>query len=113
MVIELADSMLVIGADEQGHERIAIGNQLAWTTYRALPEVHWDSVVRRGRGAVVMGGGRVYRVGPREGMRLVPLTAAAGPDWSIDPIDLVLPAGTTTLAALDDVLLVGTRELGT
>ena len=123
MVIELADSMLVIGADEQGHERIAIGNQLAWTTYRALPEVHWDSVVRRGRGAVVMGGGRVYRVGPRdgatvhalarEGMRLVPLTVATGPDWSIEPIDLVLPAGTTTLAALDDVLLVGTRELGT
>ncbi len=121
LVIELADGMLAIGADEQGHERIAVGNQLSWTTYRALPEVHWDGAVRRGRGAVIMGGGRLYRIGPREssavrplareGMRLVALTATS--DWAIDPIDLVLPAETTTLAALDDTFLVGTHELGT
>ena len=34
-----AIAMLVIGADAEGHERIAIGKQLAWVTYRALPEV--------------------------------------------------------------------------
>ena len=40
MLVELpGDRVMVIGADEQGHERIAIGKELAWTTYRALPEV--------------------------------------------------------------------------
>ena len=84
LLVELpGDRMLVIGTDEAGRERIAFGKELAWVTYRALPEVRWDAATRRGAGAVVMGGGRVYRIGPadpsqvrplaREGMRLVPV----------------------------------------
>jgi ligand-binding sensor domain-containing protein len=124
LLVEMpGDRMLVIGADEQGKERVAFGKAMAWHTYRALPDVTWDAATRRGNGAVVMGGGRVYRIGlaepnavrplARDGMRLVAVTVGAPNEWTIDPIDLVVPPGATSLGAVDDQLLIGTRELGT
>jgi ligand-binding sensor domain-containing protein len=115
------DHVLAIGSDDQGRERVAIGQGLAWTTYRTLPNVAWDAAARRGAGVVVMGGGRVYRIVPgggavrplaRDGIRLVPVLGT-GEDWAIDPVDVVVPPGATTLASADDQLLIGTRELGT
>ena len=124
IVVELADNrMLVIGTDAEGHDRLAMGKQLSWVTYRALPEVHWDAAARRGAGVVVMGGERVYRIAPanatkvrplaRDGMRLVPVTGSAATEWVIDPIDLVVPPGAVALTTADDRLLIGTRDLGT
>ncbi len=123
LLVELADGqMLVIGADADGHDRLAVGKQLAWVTYRALPEVRWDAAARRGAGAVVMGGERVYRIAPasagevrqlaRDGMRLVAVAGTAATDWGIDPIDLVVPPGAMTVGSADDELLIGTRDLG-
>jgi hypothetical protein len=122
MVVELAgERVLVIGTDGDGHDRLAVGKQLSWVTYRALPEVRWEAAVRRGAGAVVMGSDRVYRIAPadaarvrplaRDGMRLVPLGGATS-EWVIDPIDMVVPAGAVTMASSED-LLIGTRDLGT
>ncbi|MBA2545138.1 MAG: hypothetical protein H0V17_36180 [Deltaproteobacteria bacterium] len=124
LLVELPDErMLVIGADESGRDRMAIGKELAWTTYRALPDVKWDAAARRGTGAVVMAGERVFRVAPsnasvvrplsREGMRLVAVTGTKQAEWSIDPVDVEVPPGAVTLASVDDQLLIGTRELGT
>lgn len=124
ILVELAgDRMLVIGADAEGHDRLAFGKQLAWVTYRALPEVRWDAAARRGEGAVVMGGDRVYRISPasaaqvrplaRDGMRLVPVASGAATEWVIDPVDLVVPPGAVTVGTVDDHLLIGTRDLGT
>ena len=123
IVVELADGMLVIGADAEGHDRLAFGKQGSWVTYRALPDVHWDAAARRGGGAVVMGGERVYRIAPanaghvrplaRDGMRLVPVAGSATTEWVIDPIDLVVPPGAMTMSTADDHLLIGTRDLGT
>lgn len=124
LVVELADDrMLVIGADAEGHDRLALGKQLAWVTYRALPEVHWDAAARRGAGAVVMGGDRVYRISEasearvrplaRDGVRLVAVAGSSATEWVIDPIDLVVPPGAMTMASADDHLLIGTRDLGT
>lgn len=125
LLVELpGDRMLVIGADESGRERVAFGKQLAWQTFRALPQVTWDAATRRTNGALVMGGGRVFRIGladktrvrplARDGMRLVPVTGSAASEWEIDPIDLVVPPGATSLGAVaDDQLLIGTRDLGT
>jgi hypothetical protein len=123
MLVELAgERMLVIGADADGHDRLAFGKQLSWVTYRALPDVRWDAAARRGAGAVVMAGDRVYRISPadpaqvrplaRDGMRLVPL-AGGGIDWVIDPVDLVVPPGAMTMRTTDEYLLIGTRDLGT
>jgi hypothetical protein len=124
LLVEMpGDRMLVVGTDEAGHERIAFGKELSWQTYRALPETTWDAATRRGNGAVVMGGGRVYRIGlvdptrvrplARDGMRLAPVTTGATSEWEIDPIDLVVPPGATSLGAAADQLLIGTRDLGT
>ncbi|MGN6110211.1 MAG: hypothetical protein ACTHU0_34215, partial [Kofleriaceae bacterium] len=47
LLVELPGGhLLVIGTDEGGHERLAIGKQMSWTTYRALPEVKWDAAAR-------------------------------------------------------------------
>jgi hypothetical protein len=118
------DRVMVIGADDQGHERIAVGNKAGWTSYRALPELMWDAATREGDAVMLMGGGRVYRVSPatvantvrplaREGVRLVPTQSGVTSEWVIDPIDLVLPPSPTTLGSSKDELLVGTRDLGT
>jgi hypothetical protein len=117
------DRVMVIGADADGHERIAVGKQTTWASYRALPETTWDAATRRGDAVMLMGGGRVYRVAPvtansvrplaRDGVRLVPQASGAVNDWVIDAIDLVLPPSPTAMGALDDTLLIGTRDLGT
>ena len=124
IVVELVDDqMLVIGADGEGHDRLAFGRQLSWVKYRALPEMHWDAAARRGAGAVVMGGERVYRIAPasagqvrplaREGMRLVAVVGNSATEWTIDPIDLVVPPGAVMVGSADEQLLIGTRDLGT
>jgi hypothetical protein len=124
ILVELADGqMLVIGADNEGHDRLAVGKQLSWVTYRALPEARWDAAARRGNGAVVMGGDRVYRIAPanagqvrplvREGMRLVAVAGSGPTEWVIDPTDLVVPPGAVAVSSADEQLLIGTRDLGT
>ncbi len=124
LLVELPDAqMLVIGADENGRDLLAIGKAMAWTTYRALPDVKWDAAARRGQGAVVMAGEKIYRVAPndasivrplaRDGMRLVAVSGKPTPTWSIEPVDVEVPPGAVTLASVDDQLLIGTRELGT
>ncbi len=124
LMVELPDDrMLVIGADESGRDRLAIGKGLAWSTYRALPDAKWDAAARRGNGAVVMAGERIFRIVPkdasvvrplaRDGMRLVAVTGTKPVEWSIDSVDVEVPPGAVTLASLDDQLLIGTRELGT
>jgi len=116
------DRVLVLGTDADGHERLALGKQLTWTSYRTLPDITWDAATRHGDAVVAMGGGRVYRIAPatpqvrplaRDGVRLVPSGSAESADWEIDPIDLVLPPGATAMGAIDDKLLIGTRDLGT
>ncbi len=124
LLVELPGARtLVIGTDASGHERLALGQAHTWGTYRALPEVTWDAAVARGAGVVVMGGGRVYRLGPadparvrplaRDGLRLVPTAGAPAAPWVIDPLDVVVPPGATSLGIAADQLLIGTRELGT
>lgn len=117
------DRVMVLGPDADGHERIAVGNKAGFTSYRALPEIAWDAATREGDSVMLMGGGRVYRVQPaqqiggvrplaRDGARLV-ATTQGGPEWIIDPIDMVLPPSPTALGSTKDDLLIGTRDLGT
>ncbi len=117
------DRVMVIGGDEQGRERLAIGKQMSWRSYRALPDHTWDAATLRGNSIMVMGGGHIYRISPasnavvrplaREGVRLVPLTGPTTSEWVIDPTPLVVPPGATVLGSVDDQLLIGTRDLGT
>ncbi len=116
------DRVAVIGGDDDGHERIAIGQQATWTSYRALPDVAWDAATAHGDGIVLIGGDRSYRIGPataavrpleRDGVRLVAIANSTPEDWVIDPLDLAPPVGATALASVGDQLLIGTRDVGT
>jgi hypothetical protein len=118
------DRIVAVGGDAEGHERIAIGRGVAWTTYRTLPGVRIDAIVRHGNSVIARSADRLYRLAPSDGIdrplvrdsiRLVPVrTETADPTaWTIDAIDLVLPTGAIALGATDDQLLVGTRDLGT
>jgi hypothetical protein len=116
------ERVLAIGTDSGGHERIAIGKQLQWASYRTLPELTWDAATRRGNTVVAMANGRLFRISvasdavrplARDGMRFVPLAGGAPSEWIIDPLDIALPPDPTTLGAVDDTLLVGTRDMGT
>jgi len=116
------DRVMVIGADEQGHERFAIGKATKWTSYRTMPEMKWEAATLRGNAIVVMGGDHIYRIGAatnvvrplaRDGVRLVPLNGTSKTEWAIDPMPLVVPPGATVLGAIEDQLLIGTRDLGT
>jgi len=115
------DRVMAIGADEQAHERIAIGKGTAWTTYRTLPELAWDGAARRGESVMLMGGGRMYRISAagtgarplaRDGMRMVATSSDSSGEWVIDPLDIAVPAGATAIASAGDKLLIGTRDLG-
>ncbi len=130
LVLAPGDRVLAIGADDAGHERLAIGGEQTFTTYRTLPDIHWDAAARRGAGVIVVSGDHAYRLAPadgairplaRDGTRLVTIPMSPAGDappppapaaWSIDPVDIVLPPSATVLGAADDQLLVGTRDLG-
>jgi hypothetical protein len=121
LLVPVGDRVLVIGADEQGRERIAIGKAQSWVTYRALPELAWEAATAHDGGVVVMSAGRLYRIAPagasvrplaRDGIRLVPLASNAPSDWAIDPLDVALPQGAIALGSAGGALLVGTRDLG-
>jgi hypothetical protein len=117
------DRVFAIGTDDQGHERVALGKTMAWTSYRTLPEIAWDAATRHGNAIILMGSGRVFRLGvasdaaprplARDGLRLVPLAGGTASDWSIAPIDVVVPPGATALGSAEDQLLIGTHDLGT
>lgn len=116
------DRVMVIGADEQGRERLAIGKQTAWTSYRTLPENKWDAATQYKDSIIVMGSGKVYRIGlasnvvrplARDGVRLVAMTGPTTSEWVIDPLNIVVPPGATVIGAVEDQLLIGTRDLGT
>ncbi len=116
------DRVLAIGTDAQGHERIAIGKGTTWASYRTLPELTWDAAVLRGTSIVAMANGRLFRIAAasdavrplaRDGVRVVPLAGGQASEWAIDPLDLVLPPDPTTLAAVGDELMIGTRDMGT
>ena len=116
------ERVMAIGTDEAGHERIAIGKRGTWRSYRALPDVVPQAATARGGGAIVIGGGRMYRIAPdaggvrplsRDGTRLVPIAGGTPSDWSIDPLDVVVPTAATALGVSGDQVLVGTRDLGT
>jgi hypothetical protein len=126
------DRVMVIGLDAHGRERLAIGKGTSWISYRTMPAYTWDAATRHGDAMYVMGGGRVYRIVAaksaagdgtggavavrplvREGVRLVPMTGPTTSEWVIDATALVVPPGATVLGAVDDMLLIGTRDLGT
>jgi hypothetical protein len=122
------DRVMVIGLDAQGRELLAIGKGTSWISYRTLPAYTWDAATRRGDAMYVMGAGRVYRIVAsstagggggavrplaREGVRLVPMSGPTASEWVIDATSLVVPPGATVLGAVDDMLLIGTRDLGT
>ena len=118
------DRVMAIGTDDEGHERIAFGKGMQWSSYRALPEIAWDAAVPHGVDAVMlMGAGHVYRLAramansvqplSRDAVRLMHSGGADAGDWTLDPVDLVLPPGATAMGAVDDQLLIGTRDLGT
>ncbi len=124
LVVEApGDRVMVIGGDEQGRERLAIGKGMSWTSYRTLPEYKWDAATKRGDSVMVMGSDRIYRIQlatgavvrplARDGVRLVPLSGPTTSEWVIDPTNLVVPPGATALGAMDDQLLIGTRDIGT
>ena len=137
LVAAPGDRVLAIGTDDAGHERLAIGAEQSWTTYRTLPDIRWDAATRRGAGVILLGGDHAYRIAladgairplARDGTRLVPIPAppvdAPAPaadaptpafatvTYAIDAVDVVLPPSATVLGAADDRLLVGTRDLG-
>jgi len=97
LLVELpGDRVMAIGTNEAGKQRVAFGKGLVWSTYRALPDVSWDAATRSGDGAVVMGGGRVYRISPLDAAR-VPATVrlTRGRDISAACGQLVAPARET------------------
>ncbi len=67
LVTAPGDRVIAIGADDAGHERLAIGAALAFASYRTLPDIHWDAATRRGAGVIVTSGDHAYRIAPADG----------------------------------------------
>ena len=67
LVTAPGDRVVAIGADDAGHERLAIGAALAFTSYRTLPDIRWDAATRRGAGVIVTSGDHAYRIAPADG----------------------------------------------
>ncbi|MEZ4362169.1 MAG: hypothetical protein R3B48_18415 [Kofleriaceae bacterium] len=112
---------LVFGSDERGAPRVAIGRGQSWHSYRLLPDLEIRDVAAASDAVVVLGAGQVYRIAlrdeseprplARDGVRLSALSTA-GPDLAIASTPALLPANAISVAASDEHVLVGTRDIG-
>jgi len=113
--------VMVIGEDRSGKQEVALGGANGWSSYRVSPDAKWEASAPHGDDVIILGGGRLYRVGNRGGERR-PLThdgwrmlATAGnaPAPIVDPLDVVLPAGAPSVAVWGDDVIVGSHDVGT
>jgi ligand-binding sensor domain-containing protein len=112
---------LVIGSDENGAPRLAIGRGSQWHSFRVLPGTGFDDAVAHGDEVLLMGGGQLYRLTlrdqseprplARDGVRLSAMSSA-GPDLALSSMPTLLPPGAVSLAVSGELLLVGTRDIG-
>lgn len=112
---------LVIGTDERGSPRMAIGSGQEWHSFRVLPGMTFTDAAADGVGVLLMGGGQLFRLAPRdqiepqllarEGVRLSPMSSS-GPDLVLAGMPAVLPPGAMSVAWSGEHVLVGTRDIG-
>lgn len=112
---------LVIGSDERGAPRLAVGRGQTWHSFRVLPSMFFESASADGNSVLLMGGGQVFRLTlrdqsepqplTRDGVRLSAMSSAA-PDLVLSAAAAVLPPGATSVASAGEHLLVGTRDIG-
>jgi hypothetical protein len=112
---------LVLGSDERGAPRMALGQGLQWDSFRVLPGVDFDDAVVHGDEVILMGGGQLYHLTLRDANEAQPLArdgvrlsamSSTGPDLALAAMPMMLPAGPLSLAVSNDQLLVGTRAVG-
>ena len=112
---------LVVGRDAQGGSRLALGRGDTWHSYRVLPGVDFDDAALDDDGVLLMGGGQLYRLAPRDHQEVRPLArdgarlsamSSGGPDLALGATQLALPAGAASLGVSAEHVLVGTRDIG-
>ena len=117
---------LVVGANGNGDQRIVLYLNDSCASFRASPNERWVAASSRGGEVVVLGERRLYSLSipgtgarrlRRDGMRLHPVAIGEEPPakspYQVRPLDLRLPSGPRVLAAGDNEVFVGTRDLGT
>lgn len=114
-------AVLAIGRDEQGQTRLALGQGGRWHTYRLLPNLELSALTSDDGGALLLGSSQILRLAPRalrgtrpllrDGVRVAPLTPGA-PELELTALPWLLPAAPVSLAATDEHVLLGTRDLG-
>jgi hypothetical protein len=113
-------AVMIVGEDKAGKQEVAIGGASSWSSYRVSPEVVWEAAATHGDDVIVLGKGRLYRVGARgdarrpltrEGYRML-ATAGTAPPPIVDPLDVTLPAGAPAIALWGDDVIVGTHDVG-
>jgi hypothetical protein len=114
---------LVIGTDDRGAPRLAMGRGQEWHSFRVLPGMSFENASIDGTGGSVllMGGGQLFRLTTRdqvepqplarEGVRLSAMSTS-GPDLVLSSIAAQLPPGSVSVAATAEHVLVGTRDIG-
>lgn len=112
---------VVIGKDERGVPRLAIGRGQQWHSFRVLPGMSFEDAAADGTGLLLMGGGQLFRLAmrdqiepqllAREGVRLSAMSSS-GPDLVLTGMPAVLPPGAVSVASSGEHLLVGTRDIG-
>jgi hypothetical protein len=115
---------LVVGENGAGKQRVVLILDGNCASYRAAPEARWDAASAGIDELVVLAGDALYSLRMptsgarrlrRDGMRLVPVPgvgAAPRSPYVMRTLDLPLPPGAETIAAVEDEILVGTRDLG-
>lgn len=123
LVVPKLGGTLVIGRDDRGAPRLAIGRGMEWHSFRVLPGMGFEnaSVDGTGGSVLLMGGGQLFRLTTRdqvepqplarEGVRLSALSTT-GPDLVLSSLPAQLPQGAVSVAATAEHILVGTRETG-
>lgn len=112
---------LVIGTDDRGAPRLAIGRGQQWHSFRVLPGMAFEDAALDGSSVLLLGGGQIFRLTLRDqsepqplaraGVRLSAMSTAA-PDLVLSSIPALLPVGAISVGASGDQLLVGTRDIG-
>jgi len=114
--------VLVVGEDANGRQRVALGHESGWVSYKVSPNQRWVEVAALADRLVVRSDDGLYRLTAghpdahrplsRSGARLLPLAGGNGDPLQVDRLEARVPSGATALGATDTEILIGTGDVG-
>jgi hypothetical protein len=115
--------VMVVGEDAAGHQRVAFGHSMSFSSFKVSPGTRWSDAVALDDRIVALAGDNLLQITSgkpgkpaapltRDGIKLMPLKVGVTDAPRVDKSAARLHAGVTVIGSAGKELLVATKEIG-